>query len=162
VSLRGFGARVSRRLCAVELGGFAVATVRGPERLTVLRSAIDGVKVHRTLNRTGVRPHLRGRGHDGQVDVDRARRVSGAVDAGLGVLPTRSTCLRRSVTLLREMDRLGLEGTMHIGVRRDEATMSAHAWVQVGKMVVNDDNALVARYAEISVGDVERLMSSFT
>jgi hypothetical protein len=139
VSLRGFGARVSRRLCAVELGGFAVATVRGPERLTVLRSAIDGVKVHRTLTRSGVRPLLRGL-----------------------VLPTRSTCLRRSVTLLREMDRLGLEGTMHIGVRRDEATMSAHAWVQVGKMVVNDDNALVARYAEISVGDVERLMSSFT
>jgi len=144
------------------MGGFLRTTLRGPYRRSAVRSALDGLRVHRTLTRHGVRPLLQGLRRGGRIDAARARRVSAAVDAGLGLLPVRVTCLRRSMTLLRELDRLRLEAAMHIGVKRGADALEAHAWVQVGGEVINDDPSLVAAYTEISVGDVERLTSQFS
>jgi hypothetical protein len=93
-------------------------------------------------------------------DPERAVAVSEAVDAGLGLVPMAPTCLRRSVTLARELDRLGLAGAIHIGVRHAGGAVEAHAWVQVGTSVVNDDPTLVASYAELAAGDLERLAPS--
>jgi hypothetical protein len=93
-------------------------------------------------------------------DPERAAAVSEAVDAGLGLVPMAPTCLRRSVTLARELDRLGLAGAIHIGVRHAGGAVEAHAWVQVGTSVVNDDPTLVATYAELAAGDLERLAPS--
>jgi hypothetical protein len=87
-----------------------------------------------------------------------AREVVAAVDAGLGVLPVAATCLRRSVTLLRELDRRRMGGALHIGVRPGPAGIEAHAWVQAGDDVLNDDPVLVRTYSEISAGDAERLL----
>lgn len=47
------------------------------------------------------------------------------------------------MTLLREPQRLGLAATFHIGVRKDVDDLAAHAWVQVGDVVVNDDAEVV-------------------
>lgn len=123
-----------------------------------MRAVLDGAFVTWTLRRRGVRPLVTGMRADRPVvDVVRCRRVSAAVDAGLGLLPVAATCLRRSLTLARELDRLDLAGTVHVGVREADGRVEAHAWIQVGSHVVNDDPALVATYGGLAAGELERL-----
>lgn len=110
-----------------------------------------------TLEVRGVRPlFARPRPTPTRLDPERSIEVANAVDAALGVLPVAPSCLRRSVTLLRELQRLRLEATMHIGVRHGHDGLDAHAWVQAGDVVVNDDPVLTAGYVEIAGGDLER------
>jgi hypothetical protein len=114
-----------------------------------------------TLRRHGVRRLLpRTAGVPTAADRERGREVAAAVDAGLGLVPMAKTCLRRSLTLSRELHRLGVAGTMHVGVRRPAGTVEAHAWVQVGEAVVNDDPAEIATYAELAAGELERVLPS--
>jgi hypothetical protein len=61
------------------------------------------------------------------------------------------------MTLVRELHRLGLASTLHIGVRR-AGRIEAHAWVQVGDVVVNDDAEEVATYSDLASGESERLL----
>jgi hypothetical protein len=84
--------------------------------------------------------------------------VAEAVDVAFGLLPVSPTCLRRSVTLLRELHRLRLTATMHIGVRKVGEALEAHAWVQTGDVVVNDDPQVTTGYVELASGDLERLL----
>ncbi|MCW2666282.1 MAG: hypothetical protein JWN57_1244, partial [Frankiales bacterium] len=84
------------------------------------------------------------------------------VDAGLALLPADPTCLRRSVTQQRELDRLGLPSALHVGVRRVGDRTEAHAWLQVGSEVVNDQADVVGSYVELAAGDLERLLPSLT
>lgn len=137
------------------------AQLRRPTRASALRAVVDGIVVAARLRRHGVRPLLATlcTDHHGH-NPERAAAVSEAVDAGLGLVPMAPTCLRRSVTLARELDRLGLAGAIHIGVRHAGGAVEAHAWVQVGTSVVNDDPTLVATYAELAAGDLERLAPS--
>lgn len=145
---------------SAELRRFLVA-LRGPIRTSAARAVVDGAWVTWTLRRSGVRPLVAGlRPERGTTDEARARRVAGAVDAGLGVLPIAPTCLRRSLTLARELERLDLVGTVHVGVREVDARIEAHAWVQVGSVVINDDPALIATYEELAAGELERLGSA--
>jgi hypothetical protein len=111
-----------------------------------------------TLRRRGVRPLLPPLDDELQLDVDRACSVSMAVDAGLGLLPVAATCLRRSLVLMRELRRLGLSSTLHVGVRQTAGRSEAHAWVEVCGVVVNDDPHLTATYVELASGDLERLL----
>lgn len=154
---------LARRRRPVRRGEVAtfLRAVPGPHGRSAVRALLDGVFVTATLERRGLRPLLSGGVDRGRPGVDAAREVSRAVDAGLGVLPVAPTCLRRSVTLLRELERLGLSGDLHLGVRTDPAGIGAHAWVQVGDVVVNDDPDLVATYSTLAAGDVERLMPRF-
>lgn len=140
-----------------ELRGFARA-LRGRTRVSTVRAAVDGLVVTRTLRRHGVRPLVAGlRGDRSVNDADRARQVAEAVDAGLAVLPVAATCLRRSLTLARELERLDLAGTVHVGVRGVDGAIEAHAWIQVGPEVVNDRPELIATYTELAGGELERL-----
>ena len=119
---------------------------------------VDGAYVTWTLRRRGLRPLL-GRDVTGaSADPERARALASAVDAGLGLLPVVPTCLRRSVTLLRELGRAGVSGALHVGVRHVDERLEAHAWVQVGDEVVNDDADLVGTYTRLAGGEVERLL----
>ncbi|MGY1740221.1 lasso peptide biosynthesis B2 protein [Blastococcus sp. SYSU D01050] len=130
----------------------------GPLRLSAARAAIDGIRVRSTLMRKGLRPLVRNFTGHPPGSPEKARRVAAAVDAGLGILPVGATCLRRSVTLLRELDRLKMSGTLHIGVRHGLHGIEAHAWVQSGSEVLNDDPAEIGTYAEISAGEAERIL----
>jgi hypothetical protein len=94
--------------------------------------------------------------------VDKVRRVSHAVDAGLAVLPMAFTCLRRSLVLLRELERRNLGATLHIGVRRRHGRMEAHAWVQVCDEVINDAPDVVRTYLPLALGDVDLAVLRFT
>lgn len=132
-------------------------------RATAVRAAADGVVVAITLKKRGVRPLL-GPAPTGATlcDPERSRAVAAAVDAGLAIVPMASTCLRRSVTLLRELRRLRLDSAMHIGVRTVDGRVEAHAWVQSGDFVVNDDVTETQTYTELAAGDVENLLPLLT
>jgi hypothetical protein len=132
--------------------------LRGPLPLSTLRATADGTYVSATLLLRGLRPLVREQRPAVRRDPTKARSVAAAVDAGLAVVPVTPTCLRRSVTLLRELERQGLEGTLHVGVRRGPEAVEAHAWVQVGDEVVNDDPQLVAGYTLLAAGDLERVL----
>ena len=133
--------------------------LRGPTRASALRSAVDGVIVASSLRRHGARRLLaRVRTDLPDHDLERSMAVSEAVDAGLGLIPIAPTCLRRSVTLVRELNRLGLGAAIHVGVRRVGSGVEAHAWVQVGDAVVNDDPGVTTSYATLAAGDLERLV----
>lgn len=156
----------ARRMRLQRLPGPAAAGrfarhLRRPTRTSALRAVVDGVVVATRLRRQGVRPLLATL-HTGldDHDVERSLAVSEAVDAGLGLVPMAPTCLRRSVTLARELDRLGLAAAIHIGVRHVDGAVEAHAWIQVGDTVVNDDPDLVDTYTELAAGDLERLIPS--
>lgn len=149
--------RVARRPGRDDVRRF-VGQIRGPAPASALRAVLDGVVVARTLRRRGARSLLVDRGaRPAADDADRSIEVAAAVDAGLGLIPMAPTCLRRSVTLARELRRRGLEATIHVGVRRGEHDIEAHAWVQTGTVVVNDDPAVPERYAEFALSELERL-----
>lgn len=58
-----------------------------------------------------------------------ARRLGKVVGMTLGVLPTDSRCLIRSLVLLRVLTRRAIPGILVIGVRR-QPEFEAHAWVE--------------------------------
>ncbi len=132
--------------------------LRYPTRASAFRAVFDGVIVTLTLKRRGVRPLLAAVGASARHDLHRSMLVSAAVDAGLALLPVAPTCLRRSVTLIRELDRLGLAAALHVGVRNVGEQPEAHAWVQVGDVVVNDDPEVTEAYVELAAGDLQRLL----
>lgn len=139
----------------------AAGALRGPERASAVVAVVDGARVARTLRRDGLRPLLEPDRPGRVADAARARRVSEAVDAGLGLLPLAPTCLRRSVTLLRRLHRLGLDGSLQLGVRTVDGRVEAHAWVRVGDVVVNDDPAEIATYTELAgsrAGELDALL----
>jgi hypothetical protein len=119
---------------------------------------LDGARVVLVLKRRGLAPLLRDTPAAGLVDRAEARRIADAVDGGLGLLPARPTCLRRSVTLLRELHRCGLAGTLQIGVRSVDALVQAHAWVEVDGEVVNDDADLVSTYRPFGTGTAASML----
>jgi hypothetical protein len=55
---------------------------------------------------------------------------------------------------MRELDRCDLAAAIHFGVRKSAESVEAHAWVQVGETVINDDPNLTSSYAEIASGDL--------
>ncbi len=132
--------------------------LRRPTRASAVRAVIDGVFVTLTLKRKGARPLLATSSAASlREDAQRAIQVSDAVEAGFDMIPVAPTCLRRSVTLMRELDRLGLAGAVHIGVRKVDGNVEAHAWVQAGDVVLNDDPNVTATYVELAAGELERL-----
>ena len=58
-----------------------------------------------------------------------ARRLGKVVGKTLGVLPTDSRCLIRSLVLLRLLARRSIPSTLVIGVRKNSG-FEAHAWVE--------------------------------
>lgn len=137
-----------------------VAVLRSDTRASAVRGVVDGLVVTIKLRRTGVRPLLVRTAPSGAVvDAERAAAVAAAVDAGLALLPVAPTCLRRSLTLMRELHRLALAATLHIGVRDVDGAIEAHAWVQVGRSVVNDEPDLVATYVELASGRLDDIAS---
>lgn len=133
--------------------------LRRPARVSAVRAVVDGLIVAMTLRKRGVRFLLPAAAAPSpSLDTNRSAEVSRAVDAGLALLPLAPTCLRRSVTLLRELNRLDLAANMHVGVRTVAGTVEAHAWVQAGDVVVNDDADVTKTYIELAAGDLERIL----
>jgi hypothetical protein len=142
----------------VEISHF-IGKLRSPSRRSAVRSLVDGVVVILTLRTRGARPLFKAlTGRSGVQDPDRSVEVADTVDAALGLIPASPTCLRRSVTLLRELQRLHLDGTLHVGVRTGAGGLEAHAWVQTGDVVVNDDPGVTGGYVELASGELETIL----
>ena len=164
---RRFAQRLGRRLVSrprrvrlADLRRFAAA-LRSRERWSACRAVVDGAIVVTILERRGLRPLVQSAPVLPEGDPAQARSIAAAVDAGLGLLPVVPTCLRRSVTLLRELHRRQLGATVHIGVRRGEQEMQAHAWVEVAGEVVNDDPDVVGTYVPLSTSRAEEFRAAF-
>lgn len=63
--------------------------------------------------------------------------------------PFPMKCLGRSVALCWLLRGLGVDATVHIGVRKGEEGLDAHAWVQRGDFVINDAEDVAERYIRI-------------
>lgn len=133
--------------------------LRYPTRWSAARAVIDGIIVAVTLKKRGARPLLERAGScSGTHDPQRSLQVSAAVDAGFGLIPVAPTCLRRSLTLIRELNRIDLAATLHIGVRNVGEKVEAHAWVQAREVVLNDHPDVAAAYVELAAGELERVL----
>ncbi|HEX4784359.1 MAG TPA: lasso peptide biosynthesis B2 protein [Candidatus Sulfotelmatobacter sp.] len=62
-------------------------------------------------------------------------------------LPMR--CLGRSVALCWLLRLRRVNATVHIGVRKNQHDLDAHAWVQCGDFVINEAEDVAQRYARI-------------
>ncbi|MGE0675357.1 MAG: lasso peptide biosynthesis B2 protein [Methylibium sp.] len=76
-----------------------------------------------------------------------AARIGALVAAAGSALPGVSTCLARSLLLLRLLGRRGLRGELRIGVRRVEDGIESHAWVELQGAALNDAQGGAARFA---------------
>lgn len=79
--------------------------------------------------------------------------VSVAARRGLG----RPACLARSMALWWMLRRAGIDSELQIGVRKAESAqgIEAHAWIERGGAVLNDNPAVKARYVAFQTGPAE-------
>lgn len=94
----------------------------------------------------------------GAADCERAAEIGRVVAAVAGAVPFRALCLQQAIAVRRMLRRRGIPATVHLGFSRGlrqavegRADLAAHAWVTVGRRVVNgdanlDDYTVVARF----------------
>jgi hypothetical protein len=64
--------------------------------------------------------------------------------------PLPLKCLGRSLALCWLLRWRGVDAALHIGVRKNDQSLDAHAWVQVGELVINDSEDITERYTRLS------------
>ena len=80
-------------------------------------------------------------------DVEPATSSGRLVNAVAARLPGRPACLTRSVTLWWILRRRGIDSTLRIGVRTADGRLEAHAWVELGGVVLNDRQDVGQQFA---------------
>ncbi|MEP7384001.1 MAG: lasso peptide biosynthesis B2 protein [Gemmatimonadota bacterium] len=75
-------------------------------------------------------------------DLPRAREIGDAVRRAALYGISRPKCLARSLAISTMLEREGIRGAIvRIGVRPDDATIAAHAWVEYAGEIVGDSRA---------------------
>ena len=77
----------------------------------------------------------------------RAREVARTVGLVAAHGPVRTSCLRRALLAWWILRREGIAVAIRIGVRRDGAALTAHAWIEHDGVPASDPPAVVASYA---------------
>jgi hypothetical protein len=104
--------------------------------LTMMRIAISLAPFHRLRPLLGLTPG------ESSMDPrkDEAGSIGWAVRASAHRLPWHSTCLCRALAAAIMLRRMGIAGTLHLGVGKDpEGTLSFHAWLRCDDVVVTGD-----------------------
>ena len=83
----------------------------------------------------------------GTPDPEAARVVGRLVNAAGYRIPGRPNCLTRSVTLWWILRRRGIDSALRLGVRTAAGRLEAHAWVELGGLVLNDAADIAQRFA---------------
>jgi hypothetical protein len=78
---------------------------------------------------------------------ERAARAVRAVRSAELHGPANPNCLVRSITLWWLLRRDGIDGELHIGARKESGQLKAHAWVELGGQVLNDNAEIHNHYA---------------
>lgn len=72
-------------------------------------------------------------------EAERAQAIDLAVRRAAAFGLVRSTCLLRATALLKLLERDGIHGSrLRVGVRRNVDRFDAHAWVELGALVLGD------------------------
>ena len=71
------------------------------------------------------------------------------LDAAANNHPTKPTCLRRSLTLKKMLERRNTITTLRIGVNKDSQEVKAHAWIEYNGHAVNDASDIIAHYSPL-------------
>ncbi len=61
-------------------------------------------------------------------------------------------CLQRSLAMCYWLEKEGIQPALKIGVRKQGAAFDAHAWVEYGGQVVNDNQAVKSTFIAFSPG----------
>jgi Transglutaminase-like superfamily len=71
----------------------------------------------------------------GMAVAQKIARIQGAVSRHLTWHPS---CLEQSLVLWWQLRRRGIAAQMRIGARKEAGRFEAHAWVELGKVILND------------------------
>ena len=88
-------------------------------------------------------------------ELQAARRWERAMRRAVRLLRVDTTCLSRSLTLHRLLERDQVRGSrVCIGVQRDEASFAAHAWVDLHGYVLGDSRGAVKQWTTLGTARV--------
>ena len=62
------------------------------------------------------------------------------------------TCLPRALALRKMLAQRGIPSALRIGVRKEAATIAAHAWVEVEGRAVGEPEAIAERFLPFVLG----------
>ncbi len=79
--------------------------------------------------------------------IEQAQQVARMVQAASRHGLRRANCLEQSLVLWWMLLRRGVPAGLRIGVRKAEGCVNAHAWVELGGVVLNDTEDVHQRYA---------------
>lgn len=83
---------------------------------------------------------------------ERARATAQAVAAAAARGPYHANCLERSLLVWWMLRWQGIPSRLKIGVRREGQTLKAHAWIEHGGNVINDQDDIAAWYTPYEGG----------
>jgi hypothetical protein len=83
----------------------------------------------------------------------RARRYAYWLNIASRHHVVRARCLHRSLVLHHWLRRERMPSDLRIGVRKDNGTLKAHAWVELGGRVVSDSPSAVAAFRLLARSD---------
>ncbi|MBL8134466.1 MAG: lasso peptide biosynthesis B2 protein [Anaerolineae bacterium] len=121
--------------------------------LPALALALNRVGMRRTRAFLEARARLAQSADSTEEAHARARRIARMVNAAARYSPYKANCLKRSLALWWLLRRRGIDSDVRIGVRKAEGTFQAHAWVEMGGVVVNDSPRFVGAFTPFA-GDV--------
>jgi hypothetical protein len=73
--------------------------------------------------------------------------MAGIQEAVSRHLTWHASCLERSLVLWWQLNRRGIAAEMRIGARKEAGRFEAHAWVEVGNVVLNDSGEAHLHFA---------------
>src|SRR5215469_3276181 len=82
---------------------------------------------------------------------EEARRHTQLFSAVTERFPLPMKCLGRSLALCWLLRWRGADAALHLGVRKGNRGLDAHAWVQIGDLVMNDSEDVTERYTRLSL-----------
>ena len=99
----------------------------------------------------GLGPHHQ-KEHLAADQLPEARRIARMVNIAAFRGVYRPRCLNRSLVLCHLLRKNGLDCELVMGARLDEGDFSAHAWVEHGNEVLNDDQQVRKKYHTFEQG----------
>lgn len=84
---------------------------------------------------------------------ERARLIAKMVNLAARLSPYKANCLKRSLALWWLLRRRKIDSELKIGVRKGKTGLEAHAWVEIGGMVLNDSPNFVRTFMPFA-GDI--------
>jgi len=80
-------------------------------------------------------------------EITAAREIVRIQEAVSRHLTWHPSCLERSLALWWQLNRRGIPAEMRVGARKEAGRFEAHAWVEVGNVVLNDSGETHQHFA---------------